>query len=292
VQGYFGKEPNRSVNPDEVVAVGAAIQAAVLKGEVKEVLLLDVTPLSLGIETLGGIFTKIIERNTTIPTKKSQVFSTASDNQPAVTIKIHQGEREMAGDNKLLGVFELSDIPPAPRGLPQIEVTFDIDANGIIHVSAKDKGTGKEQSIKITASSGLSKDEVEKMMRDAEAHAEEDKKKKELVEAKNNADTLIYSVEKSLKEYGDKITEDEKKEVEVALEKCKKLKDTGTSAEELKAAVDELTKASHKIAEHVYKAAQEKQSAAGGATDGGDAKAKSGEEEVVEAEFEDVDKKK
>jgi len=292
VQGYFGKEPNRSVNPDEVVAVGAAIQAAVLKGEVKEVLLLDVTPLSLGIETLGGIFTKIIERNTTIPTKKSQVFSTASDNQPAVTIKIHQGEREMATDNKLLGVFELSDIPPAPRGLPQIEVTFDIDANGIIHVSAKDKGTGKEQSIRITASSGLSKDEVEKMMRDAEAHAEEDKKKKELVEAKNNADTLIYSVEKSLKEYGDKITEDEKKEIEVALEKCKKMKDTGTSAEELKATIDELTKASHKIAEHVYKAAQQQQGAAGGATDGGDAKTKSGEEEVVEAEFEDVDKKK
>jgi len=291
VQGYFGKEPNRSVNPDEVVAVGAAIQAAVLKGEVKEVLLLDVTPLSLGIETLGGIFTKIIERNTTIPTKKSQVFSTASDNQPAVTIKIHQGEREMATDNKLLGVFELSDIPPAPRGLPQIEVTFDIDANGIIHVSAKDKGTGKEQSIRITASSGLSKDEVEKMMRDAEAHAEEDKKKKELVEAKNNADTFIYSVEKSLKEYGDKITEDERKEIEVALEKCKKLKDTGTSTEELKAAIDELTKVSHKIAEHVYKAAQQ-QGAPGGTTEGGDAKTKSGEEEVVEAEFEDVDKKK
>jgi molecular chaperone DnaK len=293
VQGYFGKEPNRSVNPDEVVAVGAAIQAAVLKGEVKEVLLLDVTPLSLGIETLGGIFTKIIERNTTIPTKKSQVFSTASDNQPAVTIKVHQGEREMASDNKLLGVFELTDIPPAPRGLPQIEVTFDIDANGIIHVSAKDLGTGKEQSIKITASSGLSKDEVEKMMRDAEAHAEEDRKRKELAEAKNNADTLVYSVEKSLKDYGDKVTEDEKKEIESALEKCKKLKDTTTSADELKAAVEELTKASHKLAEHVYKAAQ--QGAAGGpeggATNGG-ANAKSPEEEVVEAEFEDVDKGK
>ncbi len=292
VQGYFGKEPNRSVNPDEVVAVGAAIQAAVLKGEVKEVLLLDVTPLSLGIETLGGIFTKIIERNTTIPTKKSQVFSTASDNQPAVTIKVHQGEREMASDNKLLGVFELVGIPPAPRGIPQVEVTFDIDANGIIHVSAKDLGTGKEQSIKITASSGLSKDEVEKMMRDAEAHAEEDRKRKDLAEAKNNADTLVYSVEKSLKEYGDKVTEGEKKEIEVALEKCKKLKDSSTSADELKAAVEELTKASHKLAEHVYQAQQ--QGAAGGAgasTDGG-AKAKSPEEEVVEAEFEDVDKGK
>ncbi|HTZ17491.1 MAG TPA: molecular chaperone DnaK [Dissulfurispiraceae bacterium] len=291
VQGYFGKEPNRSVNPDEVVAVGAAIQAAVLKGEVKEVLLLDVTPLSLGIETLGGIFTKIIERNTTIPTKKSQVFSTASDSQPAVTIKVHQGEREMASDNKLLGVFELVGIPPAPRGIPQIEVTFDIDANGIIHVSAKDLGTGKEQSIKITASSGLSKDEVEKMMRDAESHAEEDRKRKELAEAKNNADTLVYSVEKSLKEYGDKVTEDEKKEIEVALEKCKKLKDSGTSADELKAAVDDLTKASHKIAEHVYKAQQEAAAGAGASTDGG-SKTKSGEEEVVEAEFEDVDKGK
>ena len=293
VQGYFGKEPNRSVNPDEVVAVGAAIQAAVLKGEVKEVLLLDVTPLSLGIETLGGIFTKIIERNTTIPTKKSQVFSTASDNQPAVTIKVHQGEREMASDNKLLGVFELVGIPPAPRGLPQIEVTFDIDANGIIHVSAKDLGTGKEQSIKITASSGLSKDEVDKMMRDAEAHAEEDKNKKEIVEARNNADTLVYSVEKSLKDYGDKITEDEKKEIEVALEKCKKAKESGATAEEIKATIEELTKASHKIAEHVYKAQQQSASGGpeGGATDGG-AKAKSGEEEVVEAEFEDVDKKK
>ncbi len=292
VQGFFGKEPNRSVNPDEVVAVGAAIQAAVLKGEVKEVLLLDVTPLSLGIETLGGIFTKIIERNTTIPTKKSQVFSTASDNQPAVTIKVHQGEREMASDNKLLGVFELVGIPPAPRGIPQVEVTFDIDANGIIHVSAKDLGTGKEQSIKITASSGLSKDEVEKMMRDAEAHAEEDKKRKELAEAKNNADTLVYSVEKSLKEYGDKITPDEKKEIEVALEKCKKLKDTSTSADELKAAVEDLTKASHKIAEQVYKAQQQGASAGAGASTDGGANPKSGEEEVVEAEFEDVDKNK
>jgi molecular chaperone DnaK len=296
VQGFFGKEPNRSVNPDEVVAVGAAIQAAVLKGDVKEVLLLDVTPLSLGIETLGGVFTKIIERNTTIPTRKSQVFSTASDNQPAVTIKIHQGEREMASDNKLLGVFELTDIPPAPRGLPQIEVGFDLDANGILHVAAKDLGTGKEQSIKITASSGLSEDEIKKMVRDAETHSDEDKKRKEFVEAKNNADTLVYSVEKSLKDYGDKITEDEKRDVEAALERCRKAKDSGTSADEIKSAVEELTKVSHKLAEHVYKEAQQASSAGGpagaeGSTNGG-AKAKAGEEEVVEAEFEDVDKKK
>ena len=291
VQNYFGKEPNRSVNPDEVVAVGAAIQGAVLKGEVKDVLLLDVTPLSLGIETLGGIFTKITERNTTIPTKKSQIFSTASDSQPAVTIKIHQGEREMAADNKLLGVFELVGIPPAPRGVPQIEVTFDIDANGILHVSAKDLGTGKEQSIRITASSGLSKDEVQKMMRDAESHADEDKKKKELVEVKNQADTLVYSVEKSLKEYGDKVTESEKKDIEAALEKCRRAKDAGTSVSDIQAAVDELTKVSHKIAEHVYKSTQG-QPGSGPESDGGGAKAKSPEEEVVEAEFEDVDKNK
>jgi molecular chaperone DnaK len=295
VQGFFGKEPNRSVNPDEVVAVGAAIQAAVLKGEVKEVLLLDVTPLSLGIETLGGIFTKIIDRNTTIPTKKSQIFSTASDNQPAVTIKVHQGEREMASDNKLLGVFELADIPPAPRGLPQIEVSFDIDANGILHVSAKDLGTGKEQSIRITASSGLSDDEIKKMMRDAETHSEEDKKRKDIIEAKNHADTLIYSVEKSLKDYGDKVAADEKLNIEAALEKCKKAKDSATSADEIKAATEELTKASHKLAEQVYKEAQQAGAghagAAGGDGSQGGAK-KPGEEDVVEAEFEDVDKNK
>ncbi len=290
VQGYFGKEPNRSVNPDEVVAVGAAIQGAVLKGEVKEVLPLDVTPLSLGIETLGGIFTKIIERNTTIPTKKSQVFSTASDNQPAVTIKIHQGEREMASDNKLLGVFELVGIPPAPRGIPQIEVTFDIDANGILHVSAKDLGTGKEQSIRITASSGLSDEEIKNMMRDSESHAEDDRKKKALAEARNEADTLVYSVEKSLKEYGDKITDDEKKDIEAALEKCRKTKETSQDAAELKSAVEELTKASHKIAEHVYKAAQEQQAAGAQAGEGTGRKAKSPEEEVVEAEFEEKGK--
>lgn len=284
VQGFFGKEPNKTVNPDEVVAVGAAIQAAVLKGEVKEVLLLDVTPLSLGIETLGGIFTKIIERNTTIPTKKGQIFSTASDNQPAVTIKVCQGEREMAGDNKLLGNFELIGIPPAPRGIPQVEVTFDIDANGILHVSAKDLGTGKEQSIRITASSGLSDEEVKKMMRDAESHAEEDRKKKQLAEVRNEADTLIYSVEKSLREYGDKLSESEKKDIEAELEKCKKTKDTSTDASEIKSSVERLMQVSHKIAEHIYKAAGAQQAAGPGA--------KPAEEEVVEAEFEDVDKKK
>ncbi len=287
VQGYFGKEPHKGVNPDEVVAVGAAIQAAVLKGEVKEVLLLDVTPLSLGIETLGGIFTKMIERNTTIPTKKTQIFSTASDNQPAVTIKVYQGEREMAADNKLLGVFELVGIPPAPRGVPQIEVTFDIDANGILHVSAKDLGTGKEQSIRITASSGLTEEEIKRMMRDAEEHAAEDRRKKELAEARNSADTLIYSVEKSVKEYGDRLTDVEKKDIEAALQKCKKVKDSSNDPAEINAAIEELTKASHKIAEHMYRAAQA-QSATGAKPE---EKARS-EEEVVEAEFEDVDRNK
>lgn len=288
VQSFFGKEPNRSVNPDEVVAVGASIQAAVLKGEVKEVLLLDVTPLSLGIETLGGIFTKIIERNTTIPAKKSQIFSTASDNQPAVTIKVCQGEREMAADNKLLGVFELVGIPPAPRGVPQIEVSFDIDANGILHVSAKDIGTGKEHSIRITATSGLSEDEIKKMMRDAESHSEEDKKKKQLVEAKNEADALVYSVEKSLSEYGDKITEAEKKEIGEAVEKCKKVKETSSDSAEIKAAVEALTKASHKLAQHIYGGAGQAGGAGAGAEGAG---AKKTDEGVVEAEFEEVDKK-
>ncbi|MFZ2196341.1 MAG: molecular chaperone DnaK [Thermodesulfovibrionales bacterium] len=289
VQTYFGKEPNRTVNPDEVVAVGAAIQAAVLKGDVKEVLLLDVTPLSLGIETLGGIFTKIIERNTTIPTKKSQTFSTASDNQPAVTIKICQGEREMAADNKLLGNFELIGIPPAPRGVPQIEVSFDIDANGILHVSAKDLGTNKEQSIRITATSGLSEDEIKKMVRDADAHSAEDHKRKELVEAKNNADSLVYSVEKSLKDYSDKITADEKRDIEEALENCRKVKDSSSDAAEIRTAIDKLTTASHKLAEHIYKAAGAHPEGAPGAEQG---TKKEGEEEVVEAEFEDVDKDK
>jgi len=287
VQEFFGKEPNKSVNPDEVVAAGAAIQAGVLKGEVKEVLLLDVTPLSLGIETLGGIFTKLIERNTTIPTKKSQIFSTAADNQPAVTIKVCQGEREMAADNKLLGVFELVGIPPAPRGIPQIEVTFDIDANGILHVSAKDLGTGKEQSIRITASSGLSEEEIKKMTKDAESHAEEDKRKRRLAEKRNEADTLIYTVEKSLKDYGDKITEDERKRITDALENCKKLKDTADNAEQLQKAIDELTSASHKLAEHIYKAG------AGQTAGARPSEEKQGKEkeDVVEAEFEETDKK-
>jgi molecular chaperone DnaK len=294
VQDYFGKEPNRTVNPDEVVAVGAAIQAAVLKGDVKEVLLLDVTPLSLGIETLGGVFTKIIERNTTIPTKKSQIFSTATDNQPAVTIKIHQGEREMATDNKLLGNFELIGIPPAPRGVPQIEVSFDIDANGILHVSAKDLGTNKEQSIRITASSGLSEEEINKMVREAEAHADEDKKKKELVDVRNHADTLVYTVEKSLKDYADKLSADEKKAIEDALEHCKKVKDTSSDPAEIKAATEQLTSVSHKMAEHIYKAAggQEQAGTAGGPAPEPEEAKKEGEEEVVEAEFEDVDKDK
>jgi molecular chaperone DnaK len=291
VQSFFGKEPNKTVNPDEVVAVGAAIQAAVLKGEVKEVLLLDVTPLSLGIETLGGIFTKIIERNTTIPTKKSQIFSTATDSQPAVSIKICQGEREMAADNKLLGNFELLGIPPAPRGIPQIEVTFDIDANGILHVAAKDLGTGKEQSIRITASSGLNEEEIKKMMRDAESHSDEDKRKKQLAEVRNEADTLIYTVEKSLRDYGDKLTESEKKEIQDTLESCKKVKDTSNEVSEIKSAIENLTRASHKLAEHIYKGAGA-EAGAGAAGTGAEAGAKGSEEEVVEAEFEEVDKDK
>ncbi|NWF52267.1 MAG: molecular chaperone DnaK [Nitrospirae bacterium] len=291
VQGFFGKEPNKTVNPDEVVAVGAAIQAAVLRGEVKEVLLLDVTPLSLGIETLGGIFTKIIERNTTIPTKKSQIFSTATDNQPAVSIKVYQGEREMAADNKLLGNFELIGIPPAPRGVPQIEVTFDIDANGILHVSAKDLGTAKEQSIRITASSGLSEEEIKRMMRDAEAHAEEDRKKKQLAEARNEADNLIYTVEKSLREYGDKLTESEKRDIQDAIERCKKAKDTSNEVSEIKSTIENLTSKSHKLAEHIYKAAGAQTGAGAQAGAGTTGETKGPEEEVVEAEFEDVDKK-
>jgi len=293
VQTFFGKEPNKTVNPDEVVAVGAAIQAAVLKGEVKEVLLLDVTPLSLGIETLGGIFTKIIERNTTIPTKKSQIFSTATDNQPAVSIKVYQGEREMAADNKLLGNFELIGIPPAPRGIPQVEVTFDIDANGILHVSAKDLGTGREQSIRITASSGLSEEEIKKMVRDAESHGEEDKRKKQIAEVRNEADTLVYTVEKSLRDYGDKLTESEKKDIEDALEKCRKTKDISNDTSEIKSAIDDLTRKSHKLAEHIYKTAGAGTEGAGAGASAGHERegAKGPEEEVVEAEFEDVDKK-
>jgi molecular chaperone DnaK len=302
VKEFFNREPNKSVNPDEVVAVGAAIQAAVLKGDVKEVLLLDVTPLSLGIETLGGIFTKIIEKNTTIPTRKSQVFSTATDNQPAVTIKILQGEREMAGDNKLLGNFELVGIPPAPRGVPQIEVSFDIDANGILHVSAKDMGTGKEQSIRITASSGLSDEEVQRMSKDAEMHADEDKKRKELAEARNEADTLAYSVEKSLSEYGSQISDDERAGIQSALDELKQKKDSSNDPAEIKELSSKLMTASHKIAEQVYKHAQQEEGAAAGGAEAGGPGAEGGaageagdkakaEEDVVEAEFEDVDKK-
>ncbi len=253
VKEFFKKEPHKGINPDEVVAVGAAIQGGVLAGDVKDVLLLDVTPLSLGIETLGGVMTKMIERNTTIPTRKTQIFTTATDNQPAVTINVLQGERKMAADNRLLGQFELVGIPPAPRGVPQIEVTFDIDADGILHVSAKDKATGKEQKIKITASSGLSDEEIERMVNEAKQHEEEDKKKMELIEAKNEADTLIYSVEKSLKDFGDKITEEEKKEVEDALNS---LKETikGEDLEKIKSETENLKQKSYKLAEEAYKA--------------------------------------
>ncbi|AAR33368.1 molecular chaperone DnaK [Geobacter sulfurreducens] len=284
VQEIFGKVPNKGVNPDEVVAIGAAIQGGVLRGDVKDVLLLDVTPLSLGIETLGSVMTKLIEKNTTIPCRKSQVFSTASDNQPAVTIHVLQGEREMAIDNKTLGNFELTGIPPAPRGVPQIEVTFDIDANGIVHVSAKDLGTGKEQSIRITASSGLSKEEIDKMVKEAEAHSAEDKKKRELVEARNHADTLSYSTEKSLKEYGDKIGADEKAKIEECLANLRKAME-GSDVEVLKKATDELTQASHKLAEAVYAKAQ-----AEGAQPGGEAagEASAKDEKVVDADFEEV----
>ena len=257
VKNFFGKDPNKSVNPDEVVAMGAAIQAGVLQGDVKDVLLLDVTPLSLGIETLGGVSTKLIEKNTTIPTKKSQVFSTAEDNQPAVSIRVLQGEREMATDNKMLGNFELVGIAPAPRGVPQIEVTFDIDANGIVSVSAKDKGTGKEQKIQIQASGGLSEEEIEKMVKDAEANKEEDKKKRESVDTRNQADTLIHSTEKNLKEHGAKITDAEKKAIEDASSSLKEaLK--GTDNEDIKKKTEALVQASMKLGEAIYKAQEKK----------------------------------
>ena len=298
VKEFFGKEPHKGVNPDEVVAIGAAIQGGVLKGDVKDVLLLDVTPLSLGIETLGGIFTRLIDRNTTIPTKKSQIFSTAADNQTAVTIRVFQGEREMANDNKLLGQFDLVGIPSAPRGLPQIEVTFDIDANGIVHVSAKDMATQKEQSIKITASSGLSKEEVDQLVKDAQAHTEEDKKKRELVELKNQADTLIYSTEKNLSEHGDKIDEEEKTKITAAIEDLKKALESG-EPETINSSMQNLTTASHKLAEEMYKKASTDAATAGaGATTGPESssddttnnEASSSDEKIVDAEFEEVDK--
>ncbi len=295
VAAIFGKEPHKGVNPDEVVAVGAAIQGGVLTGEVKEVLLLDVTPLSLGLETLGGVFTRLIEKNTTIPTKKSQVFSTAADNQTAVTIRVHQGERELAADNKLLGQFDLVGIPPAPRGMPQVEVTFDIDANGIVHVNAKDRGTGREQSIQITASSGLSEAEIQEMVRDAESHAEEDQKKKAGIEARNQLDALVYSTEKSLADHKEETDAETVGNIEAALERAKKAL-AGEDTEAMQAATEELTQASHKLAEAMYAKAAKEQADAQGPQAGdegsagpgtGSTRAK-GSDDVVDADFEEV----
>lgn len=289
VKEYFGRDPHRGVNPDEVVASGAAIQGGVLKGDVKDVLLLDVTPLSLGIETMGGVFTRLIDRNTTIPTKKSQVFSTAEDNQHAVTVRVFQGEREMAAHNKMLGQFNLEGIPPAPRGMPQIEVTFDIDANGIVHVSAKDKASGKEQQVTIQASGGLNDEEIEKMVKDAESHADEDKARRELIEAQNNADSLIYSTEKSLKEYGDKVSDEEKSAIESAMSELKEVKEKD-DLEAIKSKTESLQQAAMKLGQAMYEASQAEGGSAGEAES---ADAKSGDDgKVVDAEFEDLDEKK